>query len=119
FPIAGTIMNAPIKIAQANTQQSAAPVHVIKLEKPADGQAITVKTGYDGKVKLDFSAIADERITIVRVGETAVIFFHDNKSTITLDPFFGSDNLPLAFLEFDLGGNRIFTAEQIAGILPF
>ncbi|HEX5779857.1 MAG TPA: hypothetical protein VFY21_13530, partial [Xanthobacteraceae bacterium] len=111
-------MNAPIKLAQASTQ-GAGDIHVVKLEKPASGQAITVKTGFDGKVKLDFSAIADERITIVRVGETAVIFFHDNKSTITLDPFFGSGNLPLANLEFDFGGNRIYTPEQIAAILPF
>jgi hypothetical protein len=72
-------MNAPIKLAQAGNQQAAAEVQVIKLEKPENGQAITVKTGFGGKVKLDFSAIADERITIVRVGETAVIFFHDNK----------------------------------------
>jgi hypothetical protein len=113
-------MNAPIRVAQAGTTQAAnQKVTVITLEKPAGGQAITVKTGFEGKVKLDFSKIADDRITIVRVGETAVIFFHDNKSTITLDPFFGSDNLPLAFLEFDLGGNRIFTPEQIAAILPF
>jgi len=113
-------MNAPIRVAQAGTTPAAnEKVHVITLEKPAGGQAITVKTGFEGKVKLDFSKIADDRITIVRVGETAVIFFHDNKSTITLDPFFGSGNLPLANLEFDLGGNRIFTPEQIAAILPF
>ena len=79
-------MNAPIKIAQAGSQPGAGTMTVVTLEKPADGQAVTVQTGYDGKIKLDFSKIADERITIVRVGEKAIIFFHDNQSTVTLEP---------------------------------
>jgi hypothetical protein len=112
-------MNAPITLAQVSSKEGTSILHVIKLVKPADGHAVTVKTGYEGKIRIDFSGIADERISIVRVGETAVIYFHGNKSTITLDPFFGSNQWPLANLEFELGPNRVFGAQDIAALLPF
>ena len=48
-----------------------------------------VNLGYDQKVKVDFSAIADEKITLVHVGEKLIILF-DNQSTVTVEPFFKS-----------------------------
>ena len=48
-----------------------------------------VHLGYDQKVKVDFSAIADEKITLVHVGEKLIILF-DNQSTVTVEPFFKS-----------------------------
>ena len=48
-----------------------------------------VNLGYDQKVKVDFSAIANEKITLVHVGEKLIILF-DNQSTVTVEPFFKS-----------------------------
>ena len=48
-----------------------------------------VNLGYDQKVKVDFSAIANEKITLVHIGEKLIILF-DNKSTVTVEPFFKS-----------------------------
>ena len=48
-----------------------------------------VNLGYDQKVKVDFSAIANEKITLVHVGEKLIILF-DNQSTVTVEPFFNS-----------------------------
>ena len=48
-----------------------------------------VNLGYDQKVKIDFSAIANEKITLIHVGEKLIILF-DNQSTVTVEPFFKS-----------------------------
>ena len=48
-----------------------------------------VNLGYDQKVKVDFSAIANEKITLVHVGEKLIILF-DNQSTVTVEPVFKS-----------------------------
>lgn len=115
-------MNAPIKFAQASTQADdkdpKKEVKVVKITKPADGQAITIELSYDQSIKVDFSAIADERIIIVRTGERAVILF-DNGATVTLDPFFDSLRRPLANLEFEFGPGKVLTAAELAGLVPF
>src|SRR4030095_6166966 len=85
-------MNAQFQIAQlsgASTPTNAAPPRIFRLTKPLGDQAVSVNLGYDQKVKLDFSSIANEKITLVRVGEKLIILF-DNKSTVTVEPFFDS-----------------------------
>ena len=92
-------------------------VRVIKLAKPADGQAHTVYLGYDQKFKIDLSGIANEKITIVHVGERAVILF-DNHSSLTIDPFFDSSTGgPRNNITFDVNG-REFDASQFAATFP-
>jgi T1SS-143 domain-containing protein len=112
-------MNRPIVMAQlggATPTQSAQPVRIIKLAKPDGGQAQTVFLGYDQKFKLDLSAIANEKITFVHVGERLVILF-DNQSTLTLDPFFDSSGAPRANIAFDVNG-REMDGNQFAAAFP-
>ena len=74
-------------------RQRATPVRIYKLTKPLTDQAVIVNLGYDQKVKIDFSAIANEKITLVHVGEKLIILF-DNQSTVTVEPFFESRTDP-------------------------
>ena len=67
-------MNAPILMAQlqGTNQQGGTPRH-IKLEKPQGGATVTVYL--QGTNQLDFSDIASEKLTFVRVGDKLVILF--------------------------------------------
>ena len=83
-------MNAQIQVAQlsgATNSSNASPPRIFKLTKPLGDQAVVVNLGYDQKVKVDFSGIANEKITLVHVGDKLIILF-DNKSTLTVEPFF-------------------------------
>ena len=86
-------MNGPFQVAQANgtatSSTNGTPVRIYKLTKPLTDQAVMVHLGYDQKVKVDFSAVADEKITLVHVGEKLIVLF-DNQSTVTVEPFFKS-----------------------------
>ena len=86
-------MNGPFQVAQANgtatSSTNGTPVRIYKLTKPLTDQAVMVHLGYDQKVKVDFSAIADEKITLVHVGEKLIVLF-DNQSTVTVEPVFKS-----------------------------
>src|SRR5213592_920908 len=86
-------MNAQFQIAQLGgtptSTNNAVPPRIFRLTKPLGDQAVVVNLGYDQKVKVDFSAIANEKITLVHVGEKLIILF-DNKSTVTVEPFFDS-----------------------------
>src|SRR3954454_20463213 len=85
-------MNAQFQLAQASGSANpiaATPVRIFRLTKPLGDQAVVVNLGYDQKVKVDFSGIANEKITLVHVGDKLIILF-DNKSTLTVEPFFDS-----------------------------
>src|SRR3954462_13448474 len=85
-------MNGPFQVAQASTPGTTSnnsPVRIFNLTKPLGDQAVTINLGYDQKVKVDFSAIANEKITLVHLGDKLIILF-DNKSTVTVEPFFDS-----------------------------
>src|SRR5437762_13584837 len=85
-------MDGAYRVAQAantGTGNSSAKPRIYKLTKPLADQSVTVNVGYDQKVKVDFSAIANEKITLVHVGEKLIILF-DNESTVTVEPFFKS-----------------------------
>ena len=86
-------MNGPFQVAQASgtaaSSTNGIPVRIYKLTKPLTDQAVMVNLGYDQKVKVDFSAIANEKITLVHVGEKLIILF-DNQSTVTVEPVFKS-----------------------------
>src|SRR5262245_60226123 len=110
-------MNAPFRVAQASstTGQSSAQQRTVKLTKPADATAITIQM--DGSIKLDFTSIANEKITLVRLGERLTILF-ENRSTITIDPFFDSSGRPLKISGIELDSNRIVSAEEFASLFP-
>ena len=85
-------MNGPFQVAQANIAGQTPgkpPARIVKIGKPFSDQSVVVALSYDGSVKADLSAIAGEKITLVHIGEKLIILF-DNKSTVTLEPFFDS-----------------------------
>ena len=85
-------MQGQFQVAQATgtaNSGNSAPVRIYKLTKPLTDQAVVINLGYDQKVKVDFSSIANEKITLVHVGEKLIILF-DNQSTVTVEPFFDS-----------------------------
>lgn len=108
-------MPAPFQIAQTPAPGTP-PVRTLRIEKPADGQAVTFDAARLGKVQFDLSAVADENITLVRVGDTLVILF-DNQSTVTIAPFY-ADGVPLADLSIQLGADRVVTALDFAKLFP-
>jgi hypothetical protein len=117
-------MNAPFVVAQAIAAGEAAtsgqdappaPPRVLKLEKPQGEQALVIHM--DGATQLDFTAIQGEQITLVRAGERLVILF-DNRSTISIDPFFDAGGFPLKIGAIELEGNRLMTGEEFASIFP-
>src|SRR3990172_8001077 len=108
-------MNAPFVVAQASSTGAAAGtrrVQIIKVTKPQGDQAVTVQLGYEQNYKLDLSAIANEKITLVHIGEKLIILF-DNKSTVTVEPFFDSMNVPLSNVTVDAAG-RDFSSGDFA-----
>jgi hypothetical protein len=112
-------MQAPFVVAQAETIGAAAgarPARTIKIHKPQGDQAITVNLGYDQAYKLDLSAIADEQITLIRIGEKLVILF-DNRSSVTVEPFFNSAAAPLPNISVEAIG-RDFTASEFVAYFP-
>src|SRR5882757_1360949 len=110
-------MNAPVLLAQlsGSAPQIAASQKNLKLEKPQNGQAVTVHL--DGQARLDFSDIASEKLTFVRVGDKLIVLF-DNQSTVTVEPVFDSSGHPLADIAFAMGADRTLSGEQFAELFP-
>src|SRR5438309_11686952 len=116
----GWIMNAQFQVAQVTgtaTPTNATPARTFTLAKPLTDQAVVVHLGYDQKVKLDFSAIANEKITLVHVGEKLIILF-DNKSTITIDPVFDSRHDGQDLLSIELAPGRDVNVQEFASLFP-
>ena len=66
-------MNARVQVAQAGSAPTSTPTptqppKVVKVIKPADGQAIQIELGYQQAAKLDLSAVANEKITLGFIG---------------------------------------------------
>jgi large repetitive protein len=110
-------MNAPVLLAQlsGSSPQTSAPPKNLKLEKPQNGQAVTVHL--DGNTKLDFSDVASEKLTFVRVGDKLIVLF-DNQSTVTVDPVFDSTGHPLPNVAFEMATDRTLTGDEFASLFP-
>src|SRR5438045_4050119 len=110
-------MNAPVLLAQlsGSSPQSGAPPKSLKLEKPQGGQAVTVHL--DGNTKLDFSDVASEKLTFVRVGDKLIVLF-DNQSTVTVDPVFDQSGHPLPNLAFEMAPERTLSGDEFASLFP-
>src|SRR5258708_32742059 len=113
-------MNGQFRVAQAtgtgNSNSTAAP-RIYKLTKPLTDQAVIVNVGYDQKVQVDFSAIANEKITLVHVGEKLIILF-DNQSTVTVEPFFDSRNDPRQNITIEMAPGRDISVSEFASLFP-
>jgi hypothetical protein len=111
-------MDSSFVVAQAIGNQpsgTGTPPRTVKLTKPQGNQPITINL--DGSMVLDFSAIANENITLVHVGDRLVILF-DNQTTITLDPFYDASGQPLQNLTVELGPDRDVTGSEFANLFP-
>src|SRR5882757_9624103 len=113
-------MNGQFQVAQASgtgTSNSNATPRIYVLTKPLTDQAVIVNVGYDQKVKVDFSAIANEKITLVHIGEKLIILF-DNQSTVTVEPFFDSRNDPRQNITIEMAPGRDVSVSEFASMFP-
>src|SRR5262245_9747921 len=109
-------MNGPFVVAQANTgSTSATQVQVLKLIKPPAGQTQILHASFDGTVKIDFTAIANERIVIEKNTKdlSASIKFEDG-AVIIIEPFFNSRGTILGNLTFEMAPNVFFSGEEFS-----
>jgi VCBS repeat-containing protein len=113
-------MNQHVQIAQAggsSTANNQAPLRIYKLTKPLTDQSVVVNLGYDQKAKIDFTSIANEKVTLVHIGEKLIILF-DNKSTVTVEPFFASRQDGLNNVTIEVAPGRDVSANEFASIFP-
>ena len=113
-------MNGQFQVAQAagtGNSNNNGPVRIFKLSKPLGDQAVVVNLGYDQKVQIDFSSIANEKITLVHVGEKLIILF-DNQSTVTVEPFFNSRHDALNNLTIEVAPGRDLSVSEFASTFP-
>src|SRR5258708_17254898 len=110
-------MTGPIVVAQASNPQGpgGASPRIITVNKPQGQQAITIHL--DGSVKLDLSAIANEQITLVHLGDRLIILF-DNHAQVTIEPFYNDNGQPVTDLTVELGPGRDVTAADFASLFP-
>ncbi|OYU61409.1 MAG: hypothetical protein CFE30_15335 [Bradyrhizobium sp. PARBB1] len=111
-------MQGSFQVAQATgtgNSTNSAPVRIYTLTKPLTDQAVVINLGYDQKVKVDFSAIAKEKITLVHVGDKLIILF-DNQSTITVEPFF--DSRADGNVTIEMAPGRDVSVQEFAGLFP-
>ena len=115
-------MNGPFQVAQASgagitdTNSNTAP-RIFRLTKPLGDQAVVINLGYDQKVKVDLSGIANEKITLVHVGEKLIVLF-DNKSTVTVEPFFDLRHDALNNLSIEVAPGREVSVNEFASLFP-
>src|SRR6266404_2448826 len=113
-------MNGQFQVAQASgagNSNNAATPRIFKLTKPLGDQAVIVNLGYDQKVQVDFSSVANEKITLVHIGEKLIILF-DNQSTVTVEPFFDSRHDALGNLTIEMGPGRDISVSEFASLFP-
>ena len=113
-------MNGPFVVAQASTAEATAPkkpIRIVKVTKPSDGQAVTVDLGYQQQAKLDLSGVANEKMTLVHIGEKLIILF-DNNATVTVEPFFDSMGVPLQNLTVEVAPGRELPSGEFASVFP-
>src|SRR3954453_3408686 len=90
---------------------------IVKVVKPGSEQALTIELGYDQKAKVDLSGVANEKMTLVHIGEKLIILF-DNQSTVTVHPFFDSMGVPLSNLSVAVSAGRDLPSSEFASTVP-
>lgn len=113
-------MNGPFVVAQANTGgSSGTPVQVLKLIKPPAGQTDVMHASFTGTVKVDFTAIANEKITLFHdsKNQSLHVIFADG-SQIIIEPFFDSRGTVLSNLTFEMGPNLFYSGQEFAQNVP-
>ena len=94
------------------------PVQIIKIVKPAAGQTETFHASFDGTVKIDFTAIANEKITLCHDNKNQslhVIFADD--SQVIIEPFFDSMAV-MSNLVFEMTPGQVLNSAEFASQFP-
>ena len=94
------------------------PVQIIKLVKPPAGRTETFRASFDGTVKIDFTAIASEKITLCRDNKNQslhVIFADD--SQVIIEPFFDSMAVMPNFV-FEMSPGQVLDSAEFASQFP-
>ena len=94
------------------------PVQIIKIVKPAAGQTETFHASFDGTVKIDFTAIANEKITLCHDNKNQslhVIFADD--SQVIIEPFFNSMAV-MSNLVFEMTPGQVLNSAEFASQFP-
>ena len=112
-------MANPIVVAQAGSKPSGTPVQIIKVIKPAAGQTEIFHASFTGTVKIDFTAIADQKITLYHdnTNQTLHIIFADGSQAI-IEPFFDSTGNILPNLLVEVAPDQDLTGAQFASQFP-
>ncbi|BAM90588.1 putative outer membrane adhesin like protein, multiple VCBS domains [Bradyrhizobium oligotrophicum S58] len=111
-------MNAPVLLAQltgTSTQSSPPSAKNLKIEKPQGSQAVTVHL--DGGSRIDFSDIAGEKLTFIKIGSRLIVLF-DNQSTVSIEPVFDTNGAPLKDVAFEVTPDRVINGDQFAELFP-
>src|SRR5262245_7073626 len=120
-------MNGPFVVAQAGSSSSnpgQGPVQIIKIKKPADGETEIYHASFTGTVKIDLTAIANDKITFWKdqTNQSLHILFLDNANKVIsqaiIEPFFFSMGV-LSNLVFDVGPGQILDAQQFSSQFTF
>jgi len=93
--------------------EDSATTRIVKVVKPGDEEAVTIELGYDQKVKLDLTGVADEKLTLVHIGEKLIILF-ENQSTVTIHPFFDSMGVPLSNISVGVSPTNVLPSGDFA-----
>src|SRR5262245_11545046 len=108
-----------LHVAQALGAPVSAPVQIIKIVKPPAGRTENFYASFDGSVKIDFTAIANEQVK----------FFHDSKnqslhivftdgSQVTIQPFFDSIGVMSNFV-FEMAPGQVLDSAQFFSHFQF
>jgi VCBS repeat-containing protein len=110
-------MTAAFRVAQLySAGQAAGPeARLVTIVKPQGDQALTIHL--DGRVVLDFCALANEKMTLVHAGDRLIVLF-DNHSTVTLEPFYSQGGQPLDQVEVQLAPDRHVSSADFAAQFP-
>jgi hypothetical protein len=108
-----------IRVAQAGTTTPGNFAQVIKIYKPETGKTVVYQVGFDGKVKVDFSGIANDKVTFYKDNDhlSLHVIFADG-SQVIIEPFFNSMGV-LSNLLIDMGQGQDFTGTEFAAQFPF
>jgi hypothetical protein len=115
-------MNGPFVVAQATggaARSGSSPVQIIKIVKPPAGQTEVFHASFNGTVKIDFTAIANQKITLYHdnTNQSLHIIFADGSQAI-IEPFFDSMGSILANLLIEVGPGQDLSGAQFAAQFP-
>ena len=100
------------------SQSTPKPVQIIKIVKPAAGQTDIFHASFDGTVKIDFTAIANEKITLChdKKNQSLHIIFLDGSQAI-IEPFFDSMAV-MSNLVFEMTPGQVLNSAEFASQFP-